>query len=222
MNMDYELVLRLVVAGMLGALIGLEREKRYKEAGLRTHFLVAVGSAVFMIVSKYAFYDVIDEEIVLDPSRIAAAIPSGIGFLGAGMILVQRTSIHGLTTAAGIWATAGIGLAIGGGMYEIGIVSGLLVIVGLEFLKRIFNPIIPKEIQLKIDVRDNQTIQKIIDHLTKAKIAIKDYTVKTNKDDDQATYSILIKLQSQKRWKENNILSLLQQIEGVTSIRLVN
>ncbi len=222
MNMDYELILRLVVAGMLGALIGLEREKRYKEAGLRTHFLVAVGSAVFMIVSKYAFYDVIDEEIVLDPSRIAAAIPSGIGFLGAGMILVQRTSIHGLTTAAGIWATAGIGLAIGGGMYEIGIVSGLLVIVGLEFLKRIFNPIIPKEIQLKIDVRDNQTIQKIIDHLTKAKIAIKDYTVKTNKDDDQATYSILIKLQSQKRWKENNILSLLQQIEGVTSIRLVN
>lgn len=218
--MDYEMVLRMVVAGLLGALIGLEREKRYKEAGLRTHFLVAVGSAVFMIVSKYAFYDIIGDDIVLDPSRIAAAIPSGIGFLGAGMILVQRTSIHGLTTAAGIWATAGIGLAIGGGMYEIGIVAGLLVIVGLEFLKRLFSPIIPKEVKLIIEVRDNQTIQKVISDLTKANIVMKDYAVRANQVNEQATYSIQIKLQSQIRWKENKIIGLLQQIDGVTSIEI--
>lgn len=218
--MDYEMVLRMVVAGLLGALIGLEREKRYKEAGLRTHFLVAVGSAVFMIVSKYAFYDIIGDDIVLDPSRIAAAIPSGIGFLGAGMILVQRTSIHGLTTAAGIWATAGIGLAIGGGMYEIGIVAGLLVIVGLEFLKRLFSPIIPKEVKLIIEVRDNQTIQKVISDLTKADIVMKDYAVRENQVNEQATYSIQIKLQSQIRWKENKIIGLLQQIDGVTSIEI--
>lgn len=218
--MDYEMVLRMVVAGLLGALIGLEREKRYKEAGLRTHFLVAVGSAVFMIVSKYAFYDIIGDDIVLDPSRIAAAIPSGIGFLGAGMILVQRTSIHGLTTAAGIWATAGIGLAIGGGMYEIGIVAGLLVIVGLEFLKRLFSPIIPKEVKLIIEVRDNQTIQKVISDLTKADIVMKDYAVRANQVNEQATYSIQIKLQSQIRWKENKIIGLLQQIDGVTSIEI--
>src|SRR5699024_12164834 len=102
---EFEYVIRLVLAGIIGAVIGVDREKRFKEAGLRTHFLVAIGSAVFMIVSKYAFYDVIADDIILDPSRVAAAIPSGIGFLGAGMILIQRTSIQGLTTAAGIWAT---------------------------------------------------------------------------------------------------------------------
>lgn len=218
---DYEYIIRLVVAGALGALIGLEREKRFKEAGIRTHFLVAIGSAVFMIVSKYAFYDVIEEGIILDPSRIAAAIPSGIGFLGAGMILVQRTSIHGLTTAAGIWATAGIGLAVGGGMYEIGVFSALFVIVGLEFLKRLFNPIIPKQIKMNVDVTDNKSIQGIIDVLTKADIAIKDYQVKLKKEDDETRYRVLIKLQSHKRWKENQIVGMLQEIEGVTSIKVV-
>lgn len=218
---EYEYVIRLIVAGALGALIGLEREKRFKAAGLRTHFLVAIGSAVFMLVSKYAFEDVLGDEIILDPSRIAASIPSGIGFLGAGMILVQRTSIHGLTTAAGIWATAGIGLAIGGGMYEIGIFSGLLVIVGLEFLKRLFDPVIPKVVKLNVDVANNETIQQLINDLTAADIAIKDYQVKKKKEmEDRAQYSVLIKLQSQKRWKENEIIAMLQKLEGVIAIRI--
>ena len=216
---EYEYMVRLIIAGALGALIGLEREKRFKEAGLRTHFLVAIGSAVFMLVSKYAFNDIIGEDIVLDPSRVAAAIPSGIGFLGAGMILVQRTSIQGLTTAAGIWATAGIGLAIGAGMYEIGIFSGLLVIVGLEFLKRLFNPVIPKVMKLNIDVTTNETIQQIIGELSKKNIAIKDYQVKSKQTDDEVIYSVMIKFQSQKRWTENQIIGLLQKIEGVQSIK---
>lgn len=220
MILEYEYMLRLIVAGALGALIGLEREKRFKEAGIRTHFLVAIGSAVFMIVSKYAFYDVLAEDVILDPSRIAAAIPSGIGFLGAGMILVQRTSIHGLTTAAGIWATAGIGLAIGGGMYEIGVFSGLLVIVGLEFLKRIFNPVIPKEVVLNVDVTKNEAIQEIITTLTQSHIEIKDYQVKLKKEEDQITHNILLKLQSQKRWKENQIIAMIQELDGVTAIKV--
>ncbi|HLR03532.1 MAG TPA: MgtC/SapB family protein [Virgibacillus sp.] len=217
---EFEYVIRLVLAGIIGAVIGLEREKRFKEAGLRTHFLVAIGSAIFIIVSKYAFFDVLADDVVLDPSRVAAAIPSGIGFLGAGMILVQRTSIQGLTTAAGIWATAGIGLAIGGGMYEIGIFSGLLVIIGLEFLKRLFKPIIPKIIKLNMVVTDNDTIHYIISKLTKSDIVIRDYAVKTKKDDDEQNMSVLIKLQSKKRWKENQITDMLQQIEGVESIKI--
>lgn len=218
--LEYEYMLRLIIAGALGALIGLEREKRFKEAGLRTHFLVAIGSAVFMIVSKYAFYDVIADDIILDPSRVAAAIPSGIGFLGAGMILIQRTSIQGLTTAAGIWATAGIGLAIGGGMYGIGIFSGLLVIVGLEFLKRLFTGIIPKILELNLDVTDNETIQEIIEILTQSDIEIKDYKVKVKKEENQIKYHLLIKLQSQKRWKENEIIAMLQKLEGISSIKV--
>src|SRR5699024_1016503 len=138
----------------------------------------AIGSAVFMIDSKYAFYDVIADDIILDPSRVAAAIQSGIGFLGAGMILIQRTSIQGLTTADGIWATAGIGLAIGGGMYGIGFFSGLLVIVRLEFLKRLFTGIIPKIVELNLVVTDSETIQEIIEILTHSDIEIKDNNVK--------------------------------------------
>src|SRR5699024_1254973 len=218
--LEYEYMLRLIIAGALGALIGLEREKRFKEAGLRTHFLVAIGSAVFMIVSKYAFYDVIADDIILDPSRVDAAIPSGIGFLGAGMILIQRTSIQGLTTAAGIWATAGIGLAIGGGMYGIGVFSGLLVIVGLEFLKRLFTGIIPKILELNLDVTDNETIQEIIEILTQSDIEIKDYKVKVKKEENQIKYHLLIKLQSQKRWKENEIIAMLQKLEGISSIKV--
>src|SRR5690625_3986291 len=132
--MESEWIIRLVLAGALGAVVGVEREKRFKEAGFRTHFLVAVGSALAMIVSKYGFFDVLGENITLDPSRIAASIVSGVGFLGAGTILVERQSIRGLTTAAGLWAVAGIGMTIGSGLYIIGISDTVLVLLGLEIL----------------------------------------------------------------------------------------
>lgn|SRR5699024_5012150 len=222
MTFEYEYIIRLCVAGIIGALIGLEREKRFKEAGLRTHFLVAIGSAVFMLVSKYAYFDVLADDVILDPSRVAAAIPSGIGFLGAGMILVQRTSIQGLTTAAGVWATAGIGLAIGGGMYEIGIISGLLVIIGLEFLKRIFGPVIPKTITLTIEMKNGRSVHEIIEKLTTLEITIKEYTMQDKEDTNDTNYKVRMKLQSKNRWKENTITNKLQKIDGVTLIKVDN
>jgi putative Mg2+ transporter-C (MgtC) family protein len=101
----------------LSALVGLERELRQKSAGLRTHTLVGVGAALIVLVSKYGFTDVLTRGlIVLDPSRVAAQIVSGIGFLGAGLIIVRRDAVHGLTTAATIWLTAGIGMACGAGL----------------------------------------------------------------------------------------------------------
>lgn len=107
----------LGLAFVLSALIGLEREVRQKSAGLRTHTLVGVGAALFMLVSKYGFFDVLmRSHVQLDPSRIAAQIVTGIGFIGAGLIFVKRDSVHGLTTAAGIWVTAAIGAAAGAGM----------------------------------------------------------------------------------------------------------
>ena len=123
---QFEYILRILISGLCGLLIGLERKNRSKEAGIRTHFVVACGAAVFMIVSKYAFFDMINGQysgldVRLDPSRVASTIVSGIGFLGAGMIFVQKNTITGLTTAAGIWATAGVGMAIGAGMYSMGI-----------------------------------------------------------------------------------------------------
>jgi putative Mg2+ transporter-C (MgtC) family protein len=107
----------LGLALALSALIGLEREIRQKNAGLRTHTLVGVGSALFVLVSKYGFTDVlVTGRIILDPSRVAAQIVSGVGFLGAGLIFVRRDSVRGLTTAAGIWVTAAVGAAAGAGL----------------------------------------------------------------------------------------------------------
>jgi putative Mg2+ transporter-C (MgtC) family protein len=133
--MEYEFILRIFVAAILGGLIGLEREYRSKEAGFRTHFLVALGSALFMIVSAYGFSEInLVEPQRWDVSRIAAQVVSGIGFIGAGTIIFRKSEnmVSGLTTAAGLWVTAAMGLACGGGMYMLSIVSTLLVLVGLE------------------------------------------------------------------------------------------
>jgi len=135
MDMTWDFILRIFVAAMLGGAIGLEREYRAKEAGLRTHFLVALGSALFMIVSAYGFAEVkLAEEQRWDIARIAAQVVTGIGFIGAGTIIFNKSEnvIRGLTTAAGVWVTAAIGLACGGGMYILAIVSTALVLIGLE------------------------------------------------------------------------------------------
>src|SRR5699024_5071877 len=185
-------------------------------------FLVAIGSAVFMIVSKYAFYDVIADDIILDPSRVAAAIPSGIGFLGAGMILVQSTSIQGLTTAAGVCATAGIGLAIGGGMYEIGIISGLLVIIGLEFLKRIFGPVITRKITLTIEMKNGQSVTVIINKLINWVIMIKEKTMKNKYNTKLAENKLNMKLQSKNPLNENTMTNKQQNINIITVKKVEN
>ena len=135
MDMTWEFILRIFVAALLGGAIGLEREYRAKEAGLRTHFLVALGSAVFMIVSAYGFDGVMNTpEHRWDVSRVAAQVVSGIGFIGAGTIIFHKSEnvVRGLTTAAGLWVTAAIGLACGGAMYVLSIASTVLVLVGLE------------------------------------------------------------------------------------------
>ena len=134
-RMELEFLLRIFVAALLGGLIGLEREWRAKEAGFRTHFLVALGSALFMIVSAYGFEGVLTTaEHRWDVSRVAAQVVSGIGFIGAGTIIFHKSEnvVRGLTTAAGLWVTAAIGLACGGGLYVLSIGSTLMVLAGLE------------------------------------------------------------------------------------------
>ena len=142
--MEYDFLIRIFCAAVLGGLIGLEREYRAKEAGFRTHFLVAMGSALFMIVSAYGFTDSLTSDLQRwDVSRVAAQVVSGIGFIGAGTIIFRKAEnvVVGLTTAAGLWVTAAIGLACGGGMYVLAIGSTLMVLVGLEafnfFLRKI-------------------------------------------------------------------------------------
>lgn len=130
---EIECIIRIFVAAVCGSFIGIERKVRLKEAGTRTHLVVAFGSALFMIVSKYGFEDMIiravemeNEIIKFDPTRIASTIVTGIGFLGAGTIFVRRNVINGLTTAAGLWSTAAVGMAIGAGQYVIGIAATVM------------------------------------------------------------------------------------------------
>lgn len=217
---NYELLLRITLAGVMGAAIGLEREKRFKEAGLRTHFLVAVGSAVVMIISKYAFDDVIVKDgIRLDPARVAAQVVSGVGFLGAGMILVQRQAIHGLTTAAGIWATAGIGLAIGSGMYGVAIFATILVLIGLELLKRFFRFALPEKYHLKLEMNSKENISEVIAKLSEINIEVKQYDVKLKSNQSNQKVTIELYLDHPKNVKKNTITQHIQMLPGIVSIK---
>lgn len=152
MGIDYlkeiEFLLRILLSAVCGGVVGYERKNRGKGAGIRTHIIVAVASCLMMIVSLYGFTDFFDYvktqefDIRLDPSRVASQIVSGVGFLGAGMIFVQKKMVTGLTTAAGVWAISGIGMAIGGGMYILGVSCSVIIVIiqvilhkDLKFLK---------------------------------------------------------------------------------------
>ena len=132
--MTTEFIIRILAATFLGAIIGLDREYRTKAAGFRTHVLVALGSALFMIISVHGFDDLPKDQMTLrmDPARIAAQVVTGIGFIGAGTIIFQKNVVKGLTTAAGLWVTAAVGMACGVGMYTLAVVSTIIVLLCFE------------------------------------------------------------------------------------------
>ena len=152
-----QLVLRLSLALLLGGGIGIEREYRSKEAGFRTHFLVALGSTLFCIVSQYGF-----GEELKDSSRVAAQVVSGIGFLGAGTIIFQKNVVRGLTTAAGLWVTAAIGLACGTGMYVAAIITTVMVLLGLEGLNLLIPQLGNITIELNFTASSRDAVKKLI------------------------------------------------------------
>jgi putative Mg2+ transporter-C (MgtC) family protein len=164
-------LLRLAVAAILGGAIGIERELREREAGLRTHILVAVGSALFTVVSAFGFADVLgqsDPNVVarLDPSRIAAQIVSGIGFLGAGAIIRQGLSVRGLTTAASLWIVAAIGMAAGAGMYAAATIGTVIVLFSLGPLRilayRAIERVRPEERRLVVELRPEAAAAELL------------------------------------------------------------
>ena len=132
---ELEYLLRIVLAALCGGAVGFERERRLKSAGIRTHIIVALSAALMMVVSKYGFMDVLNlNSVSLDASRIAAGVVTAIGFLGAGVIFVRKQSVSGVTTAAGLWATVGVGIAVGAGLYCTGVAaSAVIVLVQVVF-----------------------------------------------------------------------------------------
>lgn len=178
---ELDWLLRIVVAALCGGVIGYERAIQRKSAGVRTHIVVAIACALFMIVSKYGFNDILNmRDIALDPSRIAAQIVTGISFIGAGTILVRKEQISGLTTAAGVWATAAIGMAIGAGMYFIGILSmALLFLIQMLFHDDVIISKITPHIRFNIQIEAANTprilsrIQKELENSHVENISIK-------------------------------------------------
>lgn len=219
--MTWEFILRLFIAGILGAIIGLDREYRAKEAGYRTHFLVSLGSALIMIVSQYGFEQVLREDSVsLDPSRVAAQVVSGVGFLGAGTIIIQKQFVRGLTTAAGIWATAGIGLAVGAGMYGIGAAATVLTLIGLELLSLIFKSLGMKSSLIIFSTSDKDIIRRIISVLRSREYLLVSYEMKKVSHNDLDNYIVTLVIKAKKTMDESQILVFMEEFPEVTVERI--
>ena len=168
---NLEFLIRLLLSAGLGALVGLERSKRQKEAGVRTHCIIACTSALFMILSKYSFIDVttIDGLRGADPARIAAQVVSGISFLGAGVIFKNGNSIRGLTTAAGMWGTAAVGMAIGAGLYWVGLIeTAVLVVIQIVFHRFPVGADALTTQELVVEMADSDELLARFDELVKA------------------------------------------------------
>ena len=208
------------MAGALGTVIGLDREYRAKEAGYRTHFLVSLGSALIMIVSQYGFMEVVKMEgIDLDPSRVAAQVVSGIGFIGAGTIIFQKQIVRGLTTAAGIWATSGIGLAIGAGMYWLGISATILTLI-LEALSYLFKSIGMKSSMVEFSTDNKETLNRMAKKFNSKEYNIVSYQLDEKRLGEVTTYYVTMVIKSKKYNDEGMLLTLLQDFSDITVHRL--
>lgn len=218
MNLNLDFVLRLFVAGLMGVVIGLEREYRAKEAGYRTHFLVALGSALMMIVSQYGFSEVLEKDLVrLDPSRLAAQVVSGIGFIGAGtIILLQKQVVKGLTTAAGVWATAGIGLAIGAGMYGIGISATVLALIGLEVLSQCFKSIGMRTMIVEFTAESENVLKDVLSEFNRDNYRLSSYEMNKVAVKEEEICHVTLVVKTKRINEESALLQLLHKFPGIT------
>ena len=200
----------------------MEREYRAKEAGYRTHFLVALGSALMMIVSQYGFMEVLKTDLIrLDPSRIAAQVVSGIGFIGAGTIILQKQIVRGLTTAAGIWATSGIGLAVGAGMYAVGISATLLVLLGLETLSYFFKSIGLRNMMIDFSTDDKEAIKRVSKKFNTRNYVVVSYEMTEAYTNGKNVYHVSMVVKAKRMNEEGLLLMFLQDFPDITVTRII-
>lgn len=219
---NWELISRLVLAALLGSVIGIERERLSWAAGLRTHMLVCVGSALIMIVSAFGFADALGgEHVVLDPSRMAAQVVSGIGFLGAGSILLRGEIVRGLTTAASLWSVAAIGLAVGGGLYTAAIAATIIILIILAGIKPLERRFITfrqrRRISLLVD-RGALTFHSLHDALGTSSSRVKQFVVQQN-DDSPELDEVMIVLSRVSSMEYEAICTALRRLPVVKEFR---
>ena len=223
---NLEFFLRVLIACICGACIGVERSKRFKEAGIRTHVIVCCAAAMMMIVSKYGFADLTTNGVLFngtrgaDAARIAAQVVSGVSFLGAGVIFKNGSTVKGLTTAAGIWATAGIGLAIGCGMYWLGLFGTALIALSQILMHKFqIGADSMTTNRLRLEVSDNVSFAEELDtllRLWKAKVTESNISMGEN---GSATYELTLRMSES--ISVQDMLAILKKNEAVTGISCV-
>lgn len=216
----------LAAAFVLSAIIGLERELKQKAAGMRTYTVVGFGAALFMLVSKYGFTDVLEAgRIELDPSRVAAQIVSGLGFIGGGIIFVKRDSVRGLTTAASIWLTAAIGSAAGAGLLVLAVIATgayLLIALALPFIGRFAARVVGSRPLLRVRYVDGRgLLRDVLGLVTEAGFQVSDMaTTRRSRDDDQdvdrPSVEVIVHLSGHGNLQ--NVLTELSELDGVLSV----
>lgn len=215
--MPIEHILRLLAAALLGGMVGLDREYRAKDAGFRTHFLVALGSALFMLLSQFAFEDVRQwPGMSLDPSRIASQVVSGIGFIGAGTIIFQRHVLRGLTTAAGIWCTAAVGMACGAGLYVIAAVTTLLTVICLEAFNVLLRRFGGRNVSLRCSAPTKEHVRKAVEIIERTGIPINRYNMEKKVTENGHFYAVELELRVRREGYINRLLKLMEGFDGVS------
>lgn len=207
-----DMSLRLLVAMVLGGIIGLERDYRAKDAGFHLHFLVAVGSALFTLLSMYGFSDG-----VRDTSRVAAQVVSGIGFLGAGLIVFQKNVIRGLTTAAGLWVTAAVGMACGTGQYYLAVFVTVLMLIGLEVLGHL----VPKlggmtNVRLSFSSVSKETVSKALENIRKEVADVLSFEMKNRHSSNGDLYDVQIEVRMRRDQRRDALFEYLRDFDDVT------
>ena len=212
--------MRLLVAAVLGALVGLERERLEWAAGMRTHALVSLGSALFMVVSIFGFSDILNEDhVILDPSRVAAQVASGIGFIGVGTIIFRREIVKGLTTAASIWAVAAVGLAVGGGMFLAAVSATLLALALLVVARPVKQRLFPnrKEARrVRLVLKREASLADLRDEVEAAELPLERIVIRPSVGEDDAELVL-----GKGNWEED-LLSLVEGLRSVSGVREVN
>jgi putative Mg2+ transporter-C (MgtC) family protein len=213
----------LGLALVLSALIGLEREIRQKSAGLRTHTLVGVGAALFMLISKYGFNDVLETgKVILDPSRVAAQIVTGIGFLGAGLIFVRRDSVRGLTTAASIWLTAAVGSCAAAGLPILAVVATafyFIVAIGFPVVTRRLPRSITATSVVRVRYPDGKGIlRQILQTATGRGFAIEEISTETADHGAPGEPQVEVTLHVHGRGLVNELAVAISELEGVSAV----
>ncbi len=217
----YEIVhetyfLRIFTACLCGFVIGYERSRRQKDAGIRTHVMVALGAALVMVVSKYGFVDSLAMGMNADATRIASNVITGVGFLGAGVIFVKDVSIKGLTTAAGIWTTAGIGLALGAGMYTLGITATLFMVIFQFVLHRFFSRLENTSNEFTVLLADKKgSVNAFKEKLYERNISIEKCKMTRNHD---STITLDVTVKKARTISMDEIMLLMEQDENIISV----